>query len=37
MDHTPFILGAYAVAFLALGALTLLSWARMRRAEREED
>jgi heme exporter protein CcmD len=36
MDHTPFIIGAYGFAAVVLGGLTLLSWWRMRRAERED-
>jgi heme exporter protein CcmD len=36
MDHMPFIIGAYAIATLALGGLALQSWRRMRRAERED-
>jgi heme exporter protein CcmD len=36
MTHGPFILGAYLVAFLAIGGLVILSWLRMRRAERED-
>ena len=37
MTHWPFILGAYAVALIATLALTGLSFAAMRRAEREAD
>ncbi len=33
MDHTPFIVAAYAVTLLATGALLGISWIRMRRAE----
>jgi heme exporter protein CcmD len=36
MDHGPFIVGAYAIAAILLGGLTIQSWWRMRRAEREE-
>jgi heme exporter protein CcmD len=36
MDQSPFIIGAYAIALVALGGLALQSWWRMRRAEREE-
>jgi heme exporter protein CcmD len=34
MDHTPFIVAAYAVTLLATGGLLGASWVRMRRAER---
>jgi len=33
----PFVIGAYAVAILATLALTLASWAAMRRAEAEAE
>ncbi|WP_448579544.1 heme exporter protein CcmD [Thermaurantiacus sp.] len=36
MTHGPFILGAYLVALFAIGGLVILSWLRMRRAERED-
>ncbi|MCS6986487.1 MAG: heme exporter protein CcmD [Sphingomonadaceae bacterium] len=36
MDHGPFIAGAYLVAVVAIGGLTLASFLRMRRAERED-
>ena len=36
MNHTPFIFGAYLIALFAIGGLVVLSWIRMRRAEREE-
>lgn len=35
MNHWPFIVGAYAVAILGTGLVTVLSWAAMRRAEAE--
>ena len=34
MTHWPFVLAAYAVALGGAGALALLSWIAMRRAER---
>lgn len=37
MSHWPFIIAAYAVALTATIALTLWSWAAMRRAEGEVD
>ena len=37
MTHWPFILGAYAIALLSTLGLTGLSFAAMRRAEREAD
>ncbi|WP_448584889.1 heme exporter protein CcmD [Thermaurantiacus sp.] len=37
MAHTPFIVGAYAVTFILLGGLAVVSWLRMRRAERGGD
>ena len=35
MSHWPFILGSYAASVGATLALTLWSWAAMRRAEAE--
>jgi hypothetical protein len=35
MNHWPFIIGAYATAFLGTGAVTLWSFVSMRRAERD--
>lgn len=35
MSHWPFIIGAYALTFIATVALALGSWAAMRRAEAE--
>jgi heme exporter protein CcmD len=37
MDHTPFVIAAYAVTLVAIGGLLALSWGWMRRAERERD
>jgi hypothetical protein len=37
MNHWAFILGAYAVAMLSTLGLTGLSFAAMRRAEREAE
>jgi hypothetical protein len=37
MDHTPFIIAAYAVTISAIGAMLAASFAWMRRAERERD
>ncbi|MFN3591281.1 MAG: heme exporter protein CcmD [Thermaurantiacus sp.] len=37
MDHTPFIIAAYAVTFSAVGGMLVASFAWMRRAERERD
>jgi hypothetical protein len=37
MSHWPFIIGAYAVAFLGAAALTLWSLLDMRRSEREAE
>jgi hypothetical protein len=37
MNHWPFIVGAYAVAFVGTVGLTALSFAAMRRAERAVD
>lgn len=36
MNHLPFILAAYLVTAVVIGGLAVASWARMRRAEREE-
>lgn len=33
MPHLPFIVAAYAVTLLSLGAMLMLGWRRMRRAE----
>lgn len=33
MPHLPFIVAAYAVTLLSLGAMLVLGWRRMRRAE----
>ncbi|MDQ4088089.1 MAG: heme exporter protein CcmD [Pseudomonadota bacterium] len=35
MSHWPFILGAYALTIVGVAAVTLWSWAAMRRAENE--
>ena len=37
MNHWPFVIGAYAVAIVAPLALTLWSWAAMRRAEADAE
>jgi heme exporter protein CcmD len=37
MNPWPFVIGAYAVALVATAALLLLSYASMRRAERDSD
>lgn len=37
MSHLPFIIGAYAATFIGTIALTLLSYASMRRAERDAE
>jgi heme exporter protein CcmD len=37
VHQLPFIVGAYAVGAIVLGGLTLSSYLRMRRAEREEE
>lgn len=37
MNPWPFVIGAYAIAILGTLALTLGSWAAMRRAEAEVD
>ncbi len=37
MNHWPFILAAYTLAVGGTAALLLVSWAAMRRAEREAD
>ena len=35
MNHWPFIIGAYALTFVATAALVIGSWAAMRRVETE--
>ena len=37
MNHWPFIVAAYAITIAATIALTLWSWAVMRRAEAQVD
>ncbi len=37
MDHTPFIIGAYAVVLGGVGGLLVWNWLTMRRAERAVD
>jgi hypothetical protein len=37
MNPWPFVIGAYAFALLATLALTLWSWAAMRRAEADAE
>ncbi len=37
MPHLPFIVAAYTVTLGGLGALLMLSWRRMKRAERALD
>lgn len=37
MNHWPFIVAAYAITIAATIALTLWSWAAMRRAEAQVD
>jgi hypothetical protein len=37
MNPWPFVIGAYLIAFVATGALTVLSWLAMRRAESQAE
>ena len=37
MNHWPFIIGAYALTIAGTLAVTLWSWAEMRRAEAEAE
>lgn len=37
MNHWPFIIGAYVIAFAATAGLTWWSWASMRAAEADVD
>jgi heme exporter protein CcmD len=37
MDHTPFIVGAYAVTLGGIGLLLIQSFVAMRRAEAEAE
>lgn len=37
MNHWPFIVGAYAVTILGTVGVTVASFVRMRRAERQAD
>ena len=37
LDHWPFVIGAYAVAGVALAALIGWSWYSMRRAEKRRE
>ncbi len=37
MSHIPFIVGAYAITFVALGGLLAATAIRMRRAEKSLD
>lgn len=37
MNPWPFVIGAYAVALVATGVLTALSWRAMRRAEADAE
>lgn len=37
MNHWPFIIAAYSITILGTLGVTMLSFARMRRAERQAD